>query len=79
LRRAAIAFSEGRNSGVDVDHRHRLRAGQAQRLRLDVAAVEDLRPHRVRHLDEQVVACLVCHVAFGDDVAEEDLDVDLVV
>ena len=70
----SIAFSLGRNSSsrfspavllerpdqprVDVDHRDRLRAREAQRLRLRVAAVQHLVGDRVGHLDQQRVALL---------------------
>jgi hypothetical protein len=64
---------------VHVEHRHRLGAGQAQRLRLRVAAVEHLRPHGIGHLPEQRVALLVGHLALADDLVEQDLDVHLVI
>ena len=64
---------------VDVDHRRRLRQRQAHRLRLRVAAVQHPLRDCVGHLDEQLIALLLGHVAVGDERVEQDLDVDLVV
>ena len=64
---------------MDVDHRQALGAGDHQRQRLRPVVVEHELGDLVGHLVEQVVALLERHLAGGDHVAEQDLDVDLVV
>ena len=64
---------------VDVEHRGRLGAREAQRLRLRVGAAQHALGDRVGHLRQQRVALLGGHVAVGHDRVEQDLDVDLVV
>ena len=64
---------------VDVEHRGRLRAREAERLRLQVAAAQHALGDRVGHVGQQPVALLAREVAVGDDRVEQDLDVDLVV
>ena len=64
---------------VDVEHRGRLRAREAERLGLQVAAAQHPLGDRVGHVGQQPVALLAREVAVGDDRVEQDLDVDLVV
>ena len=64
---------------MDVDHRQALLTGDHQRQRLPAVVVEYELGDLVGHLVEQVVALLERHLAGGDDVTEQDLDVDLVV
>ena len=64
---------------VHRQHRVLLRAGVAQQDVLLVVVTQHQSRDVVGHLDQQLVALLGGQVAVGDDLAEQDLDVDLVV
>ena len=64
---------------MNVDHRRRLRVGEAQRLGLCVAAVQHLVGDCSVISDQQGVALLLGQLAVGHERVEQDLDVDLVV
>ena len=66
-------------SGMDVDHRERLPAGDGKREGLGAVVVEHQLGDLVGHLDEQLVALFDRHRLLGHHGTEEDLDVDLVV
>ena len=53
--------------------------GQGQGLGLLVVVAQHQRTDRIGHLGQQLVALLAGHVAGGNDLAEENLDVHLVV
>ena len=93
--RSAICLSDGRNSsatvepalalervevaGVDVRPSAGLPTGDRQRQRLRPVVVEHELGDLVGHLVEQLVALLERQLAGRHHVAEQDLDVDLVV
>ena len=64
---------------VDAEHVPRLPARVAEQHVLLVVVAQHVPPDVVRHLREQLVALLEREVAVGDDLVEQDLDVDLVV
>ena len=66
-------------AGVNADHRGRLRAREAEGLRLAVVVPQDEVGDVVGHGEEQLVPLLLGHVSCGHDLPEQDLDVDLVV